>query len=108
MRHHALDDSDRGSHHAGSYSVSITRRYRAVYVIEEGVNLWYWIGSHADYDRLTGKKATHTAAAALRFAAFCDASYTRLRLRIDVSVTQTRRSAPRNIRSLFALSGNHE
>lgn len=56
LRHHALGDNERGSHEPGSYSVSITRRYRAVYFVDEGVNVWYWIGTHADYDRLTGRK----------------------------------------------------
>jgi hypothetical protein len=51
---HALDDTKRGRHRAGSVSVSITRRYRAIYVVDGGVNIWYWIGSHADYDNYTG------------------------------------------------------
>ncbi len=56
LRHHALKDNDRGSHFPGSFSVSITRKYRAVYRIADGQNVWYWIGNHADYDRLTGQK----------------------------------------------------
>ena len=56
LRHYALEDNDRGSHKPGSHSVSITRKYRAVYSVVDGVNVWYWIGTHADYDRLTGRK----------------------------------------------------
>ncbi len=41
-----------GSSVPGSFSVSITMRYRAVYVIQDGVNVWYWIGTHAEYDQL--------------------------------------------------------
>jgi hypothetical protein len=36
------------------WSVRIGLRYRALAVeIEEGL-LWFWIGSHADYDKLIG------------------------------------------------------
>jgi hypothetical protein len=36
------------------WSVRIGARYRALGVdVDDGV-LWFWIGSHADYDRLTG------------------------------------------------------
>ena len=34
------------------YSVRITRDYRAVGVRDEEAIIWFWIGSHADYDRL--------------------------------------------------------
>jgi len=34
------------------YSVRIGLGYRAVGVIEGDTIYWYWIGSHADYDRL--------------------------------------------------------
>jgi mRNA-degrading endonuclease RelE of RelBE toxin-antitoxin system len=34
------------------YSVRITRSYRALGVRENDVVVWFWIGSHADYDRL--------------------------------------------------------
>ena len=30
----------------------ITLGYRAVGLLEEGEVTWFWIGSHADYDRL--------------------------------------------------------
>lgn len=54
LRHHALKDTDKGRHRAGSFSVSITMRYRAIYVRDGETNVWYWIGSHSDYDRFTG------------------------------------------------------
>ncbi|HET7802989.1 MAG TPA: hypothetical protein VFL53_02015 [Pseudolabrys sp.] len=34
------------------WSVRVGRRYRALGV--DGGLLWFWIGSHADYDALTG------------------------------------------------------
>ena len=34
------------------YSVRIGLGYRALGVLEGSVTVWFWIGSHADYDRL--------------------------------------------------------
>lgn len=34
------------------YSVRIGRSYRAIGRYENGVILWYWIGSHEDYNKL--------------------------------------------------------
>ena len=34
------------------YSVRVGLRYRALAVDAEGGLLWFWIGSHADYDAL--------------------------------------------------------
>ena len=60
LRLHQLGDTKRGRHQAGSISVSISRRYRAIYVVrkdgDDTVNLWYWIGSHSDYNSFTGRK----------------------------------------------------
>jgi hypothetical protein len=58
LRRHTLGDDQRGNHRAGSISISITLRYRAIYVYlpDQNINLWYWIGSHADYDRFTGRR----------------------------------------------------
>lgn len=55
LRHHELKDTKRGNHRPESFSVSITMKYRAIYVKQGGLNVWYWIGSHADYDTLVGK-----------------------------------------------------
>ena len=34
------------------YSVRINRNYRAVGQLDEDTVVWFWVGSHADYDRL--------------------------------------------------------
>ena len=34
------------------YSARITRNYRAVGVLEENIIVWFWVGSHDDYDKL--------------------------------------------------------
>jgi hypothetical protein len=56
LRRHKLSDTHKGQHRAGSFSVSITQKYRAIYVDVDGNNLWYWIGTHNDYDNFTGGK----------------------------------------------------
>jgi hypothetical protein len=52
---HPLHDTRRGRHRAGSIAVSVGRRYRALYVRDGGTNVWYWIGSHEDYNNFVGK-----------------------------------------------------
>jgi hypothetical protein len=37
------------------WSVRVGLHYRAVAVEHEGNMLWFWIGSHADYDKLLGQ-----------------------------------------------------
>jgi len=38
------------------WSVRISKEYRAVGVeVDQGIS-WFWIGTHAEYDRLIGKK----------------------------------------------------
>lgn len=56
LRRHQLEDSDKGRHRNGSWSISITMQYRALYVVDGDVNVWYWTGNHNDYENLTGKK----------------------------------------------------
>ena len=34
------------------YSVRISLDYRALGVLDDDEMIWFWIGSHADYDRL--------------------------------------------------------
>ena len=34
------------------WSARVTRSYRAVAIITEDVCLWFWIGTHSDYDKL--------------------------------------------------------
>ncbi len=56
FRHHELSDTKRGQHVPGSFSVSITMQYRAIYTEDGGVRVWYWIGTHAEYEVFTGRK----------------------------------------------------
>lgn len=35
-----------------AYSVRVGIHWRAIGFLENGVVTWFWIGSHADYDRL--------------------------------------------------------
>jgi hypothetical protein len=56
LRYHELEDRKRGKNMPGSRSVSITMQYRAIHdVAPDGVNVWYWIGTHAQYNRFTGQ-----------------------------------------------------
>ena len=34
------------------YSVRITRNYRVVGVLNDNIIIWFWVGSHDDYDKL--------------------------------------------------------
>lgn len=34
------------------YSARVSLGYRALGIVEGGAVIWFWIGSHADYDRL--------------------------------------------------------
>jgi len=52
---HTLKDTHKGRHKKGSVSVSVTYRYRAIYVVDGDTNVWYWIGTHEDYNNFTGK-----------------------------------------------------
>ena len=38
----------------GIWSVRIGLSWRALGVVEDETVIWFWIGSHADYDRLLG------------------------------------------------------
>jgi hypothetical protein len=31
-------------------------QYRAIYAVADGKNVWYWVGTHAEYDIFTGGK----------------------------------------------------
>jgi hypothetical protein len=56
LRRHSLEDTDKGRHRSESFSVSITLQYRAIYTVDGDVNVWYWVGSHNDYENFIGKK----------------------------------------------------
>jgi len=34
------------------YSARVTKDYRAIGVVKESTIIWFWIGSHSDYDKL--------------------------------------------------------
>ena len=34
------------------FSVRITKDYRAIGIMQKDEMIWFWIGSHADYDKL--------------------------------------------------------
>ena len=37
------------------YSARISKNYRAVGQLDQDTVIWFWIGSHTEYDRLLGK-----------------------------------------------------
>jgi len=53
---HSLKDTNAGKHAEGIFSLSITMNYRAVYTIVDGINVWYWIGTHSQYKIFTGSR----------------------------------------------------
>ena len=54
FRFHQLKETSRGNHQPDSYSVSVNMSIRAIYVLDGDVKVWYWIGTHAEYNRFTG------------------------------------------------------
>lgn len=54
LKHHRLNDVSARAMRPESYAVYLNMQYRAVYVVQGDTNIWYWIGTHAAYDRLTG------------------------------------------------------
>lgn len=56
LANHGLGDGGRGRHKNGSRAVTVTRRYRAIYVIDGDTNVWYWCGTHEAYNTFTGRK----------------------------------------------------
>ncbi len=57
LEHRPLKDTRKGRHKTGSFRVAVTYRYRAIYVpdLTTNTNVWYWIGSHEDYNNFVGK-----------------------------------------------------
>ncbi|WP_145268742.1 hypothetical protein [Tautonia plasticadhaerens] len=51
-----LSNSKKGRHRDGTWVVTLASKYRVLYVEDEGVNVWYWIGKHNDYENFIGKK----------------------------------------------------
>ena len=56
LRLHALDDDGRGRHRGGSLSVAINLQYRAIFAVDGDANVWYWVGTHNDYDAFKGRR----------------------------------------------------
>ena len=59
LDHHQLDATKKARFRKGSCSVHISRRYVALYVFAEDKpdrRLWYWIGTHEEFNNLGGKK----------------------------------------------------
>ena len=56
LANHELHDTRKGRHRTGSRAISVTHRYRAIYVADGLTNVWYWIGSHEDYNNFVGRK----------------------------------------------------
>lgn len=56
LRRHQLLDTQKGRHRSGTWSVSINMKYRAMYFTDGNINVWYWVGSHNDYENFIGKK----------------------------------------------------
>lgn len=54
LRLHRLRETRKGRHRPDSFSVSVGSQYRALFFEDGDANLWYWIGTHADYDEFTG------------------------------------------------------
>jgi len=54
FRRHELKEIKKGSHLPGSISITPTMQYRAIFVEKDGINEWYWVGTHADYKTFTG------------------------------------------------------
>jgi hypothetical protein len=52
--HRQLRPNSKGNHIPDSFTVRVTMSYRAIYVLDGEVRVWYWIGTHAEYDRFTG------------------------------------------------------
>lgn len=50
LRRQQLRDGPTPSHRPGSWSVRINRQYLAVYVVEGDTNVWYWVGTHGEFD----------------------------------------------------------
>jgi hypothetical protein len=45
----------RVSPHGPTYSVRIGLHYRALAIVKADEVIWFWIGSHADYDKLLSR-----------------------------------------------------
>ena len=53
LSRHRLKDRKGAGHKPGSFAVSVTSRYRSIYIEVDGVCIWYWTGTHSEYNRFT-------------------------------------------------------
>lgn len=51
-----VQDKKKTPHRDGSWSVRVSICYRAIFVIVDGANVWYWIGAHSAYNTFVGCK----------------------------------------------------
>ncbi len=52
-----LKHTKKGRHARDSVRICITNKYRAIGVCDDdAVMIWYWIGSHNDYENFIGRK----------------------------------------------------
>ncbi|QDT04349.1 hypothetical protein K227x_27400 [Rubripirellula lacrimiformis] len=58
FRHHELSANRRGKHKSDSFSVSISMDLRAIYAMssDKETRIWYWVGTHSQYNIFTGIK----------------------------------------------------
>ena len=56
LRLHALKNNSKGAHRDGSFSVSITMQYRALFFANGAINVWYWAGTKTDHDVFAGNR----------------------------------------------------
>lgn len=56
LGHHELKNTKKGRHRSGSCVVSVSFQYRALYIPDGNDNVWYWIGTHEDYNNFVGLK----------------------------------------------------
>jgi hypothetical protein len=54
LRHHRLKATKKGHLRKNSWAIAVTARYRAIYCRDGPTNVWYWIGSHEDYNQFAG------------------------------------------------------
>lgn len=56
LESHPLKDRKKGQHKKGSTAISVTGHYRAICVVTETENVWYWVGSHESYNGFVGSR----------------------------------------------------
>jgi hypothetical protein len=56
LRLHRLENRKKSPHKDDSFSVTVCLTYRAIYVVDGDTNVWYWIGTHNDYNSFIGEK----------------------------------------------------